>query len=81
MKQKLKKWGLEWFSENEKDGVTRHLLFKSYFPVMFLTRKETREFANKEYGYIKTRKDLRQEPHGWRIPRPVKITSIEYREE
>lgn len=42
-------------------------------PVMFTTRKECREWINKEYGYIRYRKDLRGYPHGWRVPQPVKL--------
>ena len=75
----IKKWGLEWYSKSKKFGVRRHLLYENYLPKMFYTRKEAVERANMEFGYIKIRKDLRAEPHGWRMPRPVKIISIEYK--
>ncbi len=39
----------------------------------FLTRKAAREWAEKHFGYIKGRKDLRIEPHCWRMPRPVRV--------
>ena len=78
MIQHISKWGLEWFSKNRLDGPTRHLIFKNYMPKIFQTRKEAREFATQEYGYIKTRKDLRSEPHGWRLPKPVRITGLIY---
>ena len=26
------------------------------------------------YGYIKTRPNLRQYPYGWRLPKPIKVT-------
>ena len=41
---------------------------------MFATRKAARDHINKEWGYIKTRQDLREYPHGWLMPRPVRIT-------
>lgn len=79
MKQKFKRWGLEWFSKNKLDGVTRHLIFDDCKPAFFGSRAEARVFMNLRYGYIKSRKDLRREPHGWRLPRPVRITAIEYK--
>ena len=47
-------------------------------PIVFQCRSEARAFALKKYGYIKTRKDLRAEPHCWRMPVPVKLTGIVY---
>ena len=38
----------------------------------FKTRSEARKYADKHYGYIKDRKDLREYPHFWRIPKPMK---------
>ncbi len=78
MNQKIERWGLEWFSKNERDGITRHLIFHNLLPALFFTRKEARAFAEREYGYIRTRKDLRIEPHGWRLPRPVRVSGITY---
>lgn len=74
----LNKWGLEWYSKNKLDGVTRHLIYEDCLPVLFHSRQEARSFCNENYGYIKTRKDLRKEPHGWRLPRPVKIVYVKY---
>lgn len=71
-------WGLLWCS-NEKvsfDYRPGHLINKECIPVMFLTRRQARAYADKKYGYIKTRKDLRCYPHGWRMPKPVRITGI-----
>lgn len=68
------RWGALWHSECRREGVTEHLCFENRLPVLFVTRRECREWIVKRYGYIKTRKDLREEPHGWRIPQPVRVT-------
>lgn len=41
--------------------------------VTFATRQAARAFIRDRYGYIATRPDLRAEPHGWRLPIPVRI--------
>lgn len=69
-------WGLLWHSKNWMEGVTEHLLYNNLFPCMFHTRREARVYAEKRYGYIKERSDLRTEPHGWRFPRPVRIKTV-----
>lgn len=66
-------WSGQWYSRNRLDGVYHHILYDNGFPVLFHTRKEAREYIEKNYGYIKTRDDLREEPHGWRLPVAVKI--------
>ena len=43
-------------------------------PALFRTRREAREYINEKYGYIRTRKDLRAEPHFWRMPRAVRVS-------
>ena len=67
-------WAGQWYSRNLLDGVTKHLLYLDCLPVLFRTRKACREFIKENYGYIKDRKDLRTEPHGWRLPRAVKVS-------
>lgn len=66
-------WGLQWRSVNRRDGEQSHLLNDQFIPVLFRTRAEARQYAEAEYGYIKHRPDLRGEPHGWRMPRPVRV--------
>ena len=68
------RWGAMWHSECRREGVTEHLCFENCLPVLFVTRRACREWIYSRYGYIKTRKDLRDEPHGWRMPRPVRAT-------
>lgn len=68
-----KLWGALWRSKNNLDGAREHLLRENLLPVMFTTRAEARAYIAEKYGYIKARKDLRCEPHGWRMPRAVPI--------
>lgn len=42
-------------------------------PRLFLTRRACREWIERTHSYIKHRKDLREEPHGWRMPVPVRV--------
>ena len=67
-------WGVMWKSENRLDGITRHLIFRNCVPALFVTRKDARQFIELHYAYIAVRKDLRTEPHGWRVPIPVRVT-------
>lgn len=71
-------WGLLWNSYNQADGFSQYLLYDNCRPLFFDTREEARHYARLKYGYIKERKDLRDEPHGWRMPIPVKIRSIQW---
>lgn len=52
-------------------------MYEDCMPLMFRFRKEARQWAEKNYGYIKERKDLRVEPHGWKFPKPIKVKVIE----
>ncbi len=67
------RWAALWRSENRLDGKTEYIICENLSPVLFKTRKKTREFIEERYGYIRERKDLREEPHGWKIPRPVRV--------
>lgn len=48
-------------------------MFRELRPVLFRTRREAQLFIAKEYGYLRHRPDLRAEPHGWRMPKAVKV--------
>lgn len=39
----------------------------------FKTHRECKDYIDEEYGYIKFRKDLREYPHGWRMPIPRRV--------
>ena len=60
----VERWGLKWWSL---------VLWNKTKPLVFDTRSEAREHAEKRYGYIRTRKDLRGPPHNWRMPVPVRV--------
>ena len=70
------RWGLLWHAKNRLSGCREHLMFENCELLMFTRRSDARAFAHQKYGYIKTRHDLRVEPHGWRMPRPIKILGV-----
>lgn len=76
MIEKMQRWALLWHQKNQLDGVTQHLIYADCLPVLFRTRREARAFAEMKYGFIKTRQDLRVEPHGWRFPKPVYVNVV-----
>ena len=77
-------WAIRWEHDSRLDGRRAYLLggarfarlpqFSGHTTMVFKTRQQAREFIRKEYGYIASRPDLRREPHGWKMPRPVKVT-------
>lgn len=72
-------WGVLWLSTNLLDGNNEHLIFDRLHenrgpgPSLFKTRSEARKFRDKHFGYIRTRPDLKAEPHGWKLPRVVRV--------
>ena len=67
-------WGAMWRSDNRLSGKTERLLWMNpKRPALFDTRREAREWIAKGFGYIKDRPDLRREPHGWKMPVPVRV--------
>ena len=67
-------WGALWISESAAFGRTEHLLNEKCTPALFRTRAEARAYIAKRYGWIADREDLRAEPHGWRMPRAVRVS-------
>lgn len=77
-------WAIKWLSESRLSGRREYLLggarherpspFAGYTTMVFETRREARQYLKEHYGYIRERKDLRQEPHGWKPPMVVKVT-------
>jgi hypothetical protein len=57
---------LHWWKSLKQNHGTTLMLFK--------TRAQCRAWIEEEYGYIRKRPDLLAEPHGWRVPHPVKVT-------
>ena len=78
-------WGVRWKSKNRIDGESRQHLIGScgVSPIpelrgctgalMFATKRECIQHIKQKYGYIAKRKDLRDEPHGWRMPQATRI--------
>ena len=68
----ITRWGARWH-DRSRLGIGDHLLFEDRLPALFRTRREARAWINVKYGYIKHRKDLRSEPHMWRMPIAVRV--------
>ena len=69
-------WAGEWHTKNCLDGDRRHILNENCLPVLFRTRSKCRAYLKDKYGYITKRQDLRDEPHGWRMPQAVKVRIV-----
>ena len=71
----LRAWAVEGHIRNRSDGDRRDLVWNrtDRFRV-FETRRECRAYIEGDWGFLRTRPDLRAEPHGWRIPRAVRVT-------
>lgn len=69
-------WGIEWHEKNKTDGERREIMWENCVPLMFTTRALARAYIHRTYRYIKYRKDLRREPHGWRMPQAVRIEVV-----
>ena len=66
-------WAIQVRANNWLDGKRSHLHHECCVPVLFRTREEAREHRDIRYGYIRDRPDLKKQPHGWLIPRAVKV--------
>lgn len=68
-------WGVLWHSRNRRDGLSEYLCLDdcTFVPVLFRTRAGARDYIEHHFGYIRWRRDLRAEPHGWRTPRTVRV--------
>ena len=65
-------WGILWRSNNRLNGRLEYLMGCGA-PYLFLSRREARDLIERKWGYIRNRPDLRSEPYGWRMPKPVKV--------
>lgn len=72
MKIEAVQWAALWRSKNKLDGEDRHLLYFDGVVALFSTRRQAKAFIDREYGFTR-RPDLRREPHGWRIPQPIRV--------
>lgn len=67
------RWAVKWRSYNEFAGKTEFFTSDGINYVLFRTKKEAAQHIKDGYGYIAKRKDLHVEPHGWKMPIPVKV--------
>lgn len=68
-------WAAKWRSQCLLDGKEEYLIGAGHIPpLLFKTREDCRAHIRIKYGYIATRADLRREPHGWKMPVPIKVT-------
>ena len=80
-------WAIKWRSDNRLDGKCETLLgrysgrnsgqcpdfMEGHIIMVFRTRQSARDYISINYGYIADRPDLKAEPHGWKVPVPVKV--------
>lgn len=61
------RWGVKWHV-----GI----MWNDCQPLLFQTRREARKYIESDYGFIKKRKDLREPPHNWRLPKAIRLNVI-----
>ncbi len=69
-------WGILWREDSQLDGYREFLVGDPDTPtkrLLFSSRKAARTACEARYGYISQRADLRAEPHGWKMPKVVKV--------
>jgi hypothetical protein len=68
------RWAVQWRAQSRLDGKReRFFVWNGTLPHLFMTRRACRDFIKAQWGYIAEREDLRREPHGWKMPRPVRV--------
>jgi hypothetical protein len=70
-------WAVLWRSHGSIDGERQHRLLGIPDGCsrvrMFPTRRAALAYIKENYNYIRYRRDLRDEPFGWRMPLPVRV--------
>jgi hypothetical protein len=72
-------WAIAHVNNTALDGYQRWLEGMYDCPtltLLFKTREEARTYIQGRYSYIRRRPDLRKEPHGIRMPQPVKVSVL-----
>lgn len=68
------RWAIKWRSSNRLDGDSQHIMCgHAGLPIVFRTKREAQTYIRRQYGYIARRPDLKAEPHGWKMPIPVRV--------
>ena len=68
-----KRWALLWRSENKRDGKDEHFMWVGSAPYLFPSRVFAEAHINSAWAYLKNRPDLKAEPHGWKMPKAVRV--------
>ena len=75
--RKREAWAVKWRSVNLLDGLWEHFIFHPVgFVALYNTRREAIAARDSEFGYIRNRPDLREEPHGWKLPSIVRVSVL-----
>lgn len=57
--------------------IPKYLILRTqssgFHPPLFRTRSGARAYIREQYEYIKHREDFRRQPHGWKLPRAVRV--------
>jgi len=73
----VRRWAVLWrASDKSIYGAYEHIQWghgDGISPKLFNTRAECILFIRERYGYISWRRDLREYPHGWLMPKPVRV--------
>lgn len=75
----LTRWAIKRDTTTRLDGRRVYLEGNGLHTRLFRTKRECQAFIKEKYGYTRTRKDLRAEPHCWRMPKAVRV-QVEVRE-
>lgn len=69
-------WAVLWRSDNSRHGKREYLIGENGNLPTFGTRQKCREYISQKYGYLRSRPDLKAEPHGWKMPIPVRVKTV-----
>lgn len=74
--RKVKRWAILWRANSKLDGHQEYFMWNLECPYLFMTRREARKWIEDNYAYIRTRRDLKAEPHGWKMPKAMQVNVI-----
>lgn len=67
------RWGIVWRSHNKLDGPRAHIHHNDAVTLTFNRKRLAELYIQQQWGYIASRPDLRAEPHGWFMPKAVRV--------
>jgi hypothetical protein len=76
----MTRWGILFRSNCKLDGYREHLMSEpndrrpNIETLLFRSRAAARAYCIEHYWYIKARPDLQREPHGWLMPKVVRVS-------